>query len=98
MRILIEGLLRLLAACERLIGGAHVLVCGALLVDSRLAWVVLGAFGIGVVLVDLGRVPVREACPLMGVRGAQVGVGGILPRRRGRIRIHEAAIPNLPAR
>jgi hypothetical protein len=87
-RILIERLLRLLAACKRLIGGAHVLVCGVLLVDGRLGRVVLGAFGVGVLLVDLGRILVREPCALVRARGAQVGVRGVLLRRRDRIRIH----------
>jgi hypothetical protein len=87
-RILIERLLRLLAACERLIGGAHVLVCCVLLVDGRLGGVVLGAFGVRALLVDLGRILVREPCALVGARGAQVGVRGVLTRRRDRIWIH----------
>jgi hypothetical protein len=87
VRILLESLLRLVAPCERLVGRAHVLVCGTFLVDGRLARVFLGAFGVGVVPVDLRRVLVRDPCALVGARSAEMGVGGILARRRDRIEI-----------
>jgi hypothetical protein len=41
---------------------------------------------------------VREACPLVRVRGAQVGVGGVFARTCDRIGVHDAAIPDLAAR